>query len=64
MPSNRSEQFVTDANGKKISVILSYRQYRKLLEDIHDLAVIAERRDEPSISFSQLKNKLRKNGRL
>jgi hypothetical protein len=30
------ERFVVDAKGRKIGVILSLRQYRKLLEDLHD----------------------------
>ena len=34
------------------------------MEDLHDLAVIAERRDEPSITFDKLKERLRKNGLL
>ena len=59
-----SEKYVTNAKGKKISVILSYPRYKKLLEDLHDLAVIAERRDEQSISFSEFKKKLKDNGSL
>ena len=59
-----SEKYVTNAKGKKISVILSYTRYKKLLEDLHDLAVIAERRDEQSISFSEFKKKLKDNGSL
>ena len=40
------EQYVVNAQGKKTGVILSMRRYRKLMEDLHDLAVIAERRSE------------------
>lgn len=59
-----TERFVTNAVGKKISVIVSFRRYRRLMEDLHDLAVIAERRDEQSIPFSDLEKKLRKDGRI
>lgn len=59
-----AEQFITNSEGKKISVILSYKKYEKLLEDLHDLAVIAERRDEKPISFEELKVKLKKDGIL
>lgn len=59
-----AEQFVTNSKGKKISVILSYKKYEKLLEDLHDLAVIAERRDETPISFDVMKAKLKKDGVL
>ena len=58
------ERFVTNAAGKKISVILGYRQYRRLLEDLHDLAVIAERKDEKSISFSDFEEQLKEDGRI
>ena len=39
------EQYVVDAKGKKLSVILSLERYERLMEDLHDLAVVAERRD-------------------
>ena len=55
-----AEQFITNAKGKKISVILSYKKYEKLIEDLHDLAVIAERRDEKPISFDEMKVKLKR----
>lgn len=57
-----SEKFITDANGKKISVILSFKKYKKLMEDIHDLAVIAERRSEKSVSLDEMKKNLKKDG--
>jgi hypothetical protein len=49
---------------KKAGVILSRRHYERLMEDLHDLAVVAERRDEPSISFDEMKKRLRKRGLL
>ncbi len=57
-------QFIVDASGKKMSVILPVEDYEELLEDIHDLAVIAERKDEPSISFDELKKRLMPRHRL
>jgi hypothetical protein len=57
-----AEKFITDANGKKISVILSFKKYKKLMEDLNDLAVIAERRDEKSVSLDEMKKKLKKDG--
>lgn len=64
METTMSEKYVTNAKGEKISVILSYKLYKKLLEDIHDLAVIAERRDEKSISLSEFKKRLKDDGSL
>ena len=51
-------QFIVDETGKKTSVILPVEDYEELLEDIHDLTVIAERKNEPSISFADFKKKL------
>jgi len=43
------EKFIIDSKGKKTGVVLSLKRYRKLMEDLHDLAVVAERRSEPTI---------------
>ena len=58
------EQFVVDAKGRKKAVLLSFGQYQKLLEDLHDLAVVAEKRKEKSISLTELKRRLKKDGGL
>ena len=57
------EQYIVDEKGKKTAVILQIGEYEELMEDLHDLAVIAERKDEPTISFNELKKRL-KNDRL
>jgi hypothetical protein len=58
------EQYLVDADGKKTGVILSLRQYQRLLEDLHDLAVVAERREEPAISLEEMKRRLASDGTL
>jgi PHD/YefM family antitoxin component YafN of YafNO toxin-antitoxin module len=58
------EQYVVDTKGKKLSVILSVERYERLMEDLHDLAVVAERRDEQPISFEEMKRQLKKDGIL
>jgi hypothetical protein len=58
------EQYVTDTKGKKLSVILSLERYQRLIEDLHDLAVVAERRKEQPISFDEMKRRLKKDGIL
>ena len=58
------EQYVIDEKGQKTAVIIPVEDYEELLEDIHDLAIIAERRDEPTIAFEELKKKLKKDGLL
>jgi len=55
-------KFVVDESGNKTAVILTVKEYEELLEDIHDLTVIAERKDEPTISFEDLKKRLRADG--
>jgi len=58
------EQFVVDPNGKKTAIILSLKRYEELMEDLHDLAVVAERRAERPISLDRMKHRLKKNGLL
>ncbi len=58
------EQYVIDTKGNKLSVILSLERYERLMEDLHDLAVVAERRDEQPISFEEMKRRLKKDGIL
>ncbi len=55
-------QFVVDESGRKTAVILPVEEYDDLMEDIHDLAVIAERKDEPTINFDELKKRLKADG--
>lgn len=57
-------QYVTDERGKKTSVILPVETYVEMLEDIQDLVAVAERRKEKSISFDEMKKRLKKDGRL
>jgi hypothetical protein len=58
------EQYLVDAEGKKTAVILSLKQYQRLLEDLHDLAIVAERRDEQPISLEEMKRRLVDDGTL
>jgi len=58
------EQFIIDTKGKKTGVILSLKQYQKLMEDLHDLAVVAERRAEEPIPFEEMERRLKQDGRL
>lgn len=54
------EQFLVDTRGKKTAVILPIKQYEQLMEDLHDLAVVAERRNEKPISLEEMKRRLKK----
>ena len=59
-----STQYVTDDTGKKTAVLLPIEQYERLLEDLEDLAAIAERRNEPTISHEDLVAELKRDGLL
>ena len=50
--------YITSPSGREKGVILSIREYQRLLEDLHDLSVIAERRDESPISLDEMKGRL------
>ena len=54
--------YVIDVKGKKTGVLRSLRQYQKLMEDLHDLAVVAERKDEKPITLEEMKRRLKKDG--
>jgi len=56
------EQFTIDAKGRNTGVILSLRRYQKLMEDLHDLAIVAERRSEEPIPLQEMKRRLRQDG--
>ena len=58
------EQFLVDADGKRKGVLLSMERYEQLTEDLHDLAVVAERREEEPISLDKMKQRLTKDGIL
>jgi PHD/YefM family antitoxin component YafN of YafNO toxin-antitoxin module len=57
-------QYVVNDKGRKTGVLLSLKQYEKLMEDLHDLAVIAECRREKPIPLEELKRRLKKDGLL
>jgi len=56
--------FIIDEKGNKTAVVLPVAEYEDLLEDIHDLTIIAERRDESTITLKELKERLKKDGLL
>ena len=57
-----SIQYITNEAGEKSAVILSLEEFQELMEDIEDLAAIAERRDEPTISHEDLVAELKRDG--
>jgi len=57
-------QYVTNQAGEKTAVLLPIAEFEEIMEDLHDLALIAERRDEETISLEELKKELKRDGIL
>lgn len=55
-------RYVTNQDGEKTAVILPIEDFEELLEDLGDLAAVAERRDEPTISHDDLLAELKRDG--
>jgi len=57
-----ADQFVVDAKGRRTAVIVTAKRYEQIMEDLHDLAVVAERRNEGTISLDEMKRRLKRDG--
>ena len=57
-------QYITDEQGLKTSIIIPISEYEALLQDVEDLAAIADRREEPSVSHESLIQELKQDGLL
>lgn len=64
MKALKKEQFIVNPKGQKTGVVLDLESYRQLMEDFHDLRVIAERKSNPKLSAAQFLTRLKKNGRI
>ncbi len=49
-----THQYIVNEQGQKTAVVLSMSVYQQIMEDLHDLAVIAARRDDTPINLSTL----------
>jgi len=60
-----SKTLVTfNEKGEKTGILLKLSDYEQLVEDLHDLAAVAERREEDTISHEEFLADLRKDGIL
>jgi PHD/YefM family antitoxin component YafN of YafNO toxin-antitoxin module len=55
-------QYVTNQSGEKTAVILPLAEFQELMEDIEDLAAVAERRDEQTVTHEDLMIELTRDG--
>jgi PHD/YefM family antitoxin component YafN of YafNO toxin-antitoxin module len=57
-------QYLTDERGAKVAVVIPIADYDALMEDLADLACVAERRDEERVSWEDVKKQLISDGLL
>ena len=57
-------QYVVDEKGHKKAVLLPVEEYEELLEDLSDLAIAAERRDEETVGHQQLLKEFKTDGSI
>ena len=55
-------QYVTNQTGEKTGVLMPIAEFEELMEDIEDLAAVAERREEPTVSHEDLLVELKRDG--
>ena len=57
-------QVIKDAKGKALGVFLTMAQYEQIMEDLHDISLMAERAGGPTISMKEMERRLKKDGIL
>jgi PHD/YefM family antitoxin component YafN of YafNO toxin-antitoxin module len=57
-------QYVIDPSGERTVVLLPLAEFEELMEDLEDLAALAERHDEPTTSHEEFVAELKQDGLL
>ncbi len=60
--SANTQRYIVDSQGKKTAVLVPIKKYQELMADLHDLAIVAERKNEKPISLSEMKKRLKRDG--
>ena len=67
----RGGQFTTSpsqlhyqSQRQKTAIVLPIREYQRLLEDLHDLGMVAERHDEYPVSLAEMKKRLNDHAKI
>mgnify|MGYP001397584143 CR=1 FL=1 len=55
-------RYITNTKGQKTAVILPIKEFNTLIEDLNDLAVVAERKHERTIPHKKVKAELKRHG--
>ncbi|MDO8585905.1 MAG: hypothetical protein Q7T82_02590 [Armatimonadota bacterium] len=64
MPRTGSIEYIVDDKGRKKSVVMSYKAYLRLMEDLDDLLVKIERGQETPEDFDTVLAQLRNPGKV
>ncbi|MDX9801457.1 MAG: hypothetical protein RBT69_08995 [Spirochaetia bacterium] len=51
-------KYITNSKGEKTEVILPIEEFYELLEDLEDLAVVAQRRNEETFTLEEVEKEL------
>jgi len=57
-------QFVTNAAGEKIAVLIDLKRYGELWEDFYDVLIAHQRADEPREPLESVRRTLKQQGKL
>ena len=57
-------QFFINSAGEKETVLLKISAFHELMEDLQDLAIIAERRDDEYMPYEEFEQELKIEGKL
>jgi hypothetical protein len=57
-------QFVTDADGRRVAVMLDLAEWGELWEDIYDNMIADQRAGQPGASLEEFESELRAEGLL
>lgn len=55
-------QYLRNESGEKSFVVLTVAEHEELLDDLSDLAVLAERKDDPKVKLKDFENGLKADG--
>ncbi|MBE8994147.1 hypothetical protein [Microcystis aeruginosa] len=57
-------QYLVNEKGEKTAVVMPLQEFEDLLEDLEDLAIIAQRNQDSTISHEQFIEQLKQDGIL
>jgi hypothetical protein len=61
---DKNLKYITDDKGRRKEVVIPIKKFETLLEDLEDLAIVAERRDEELVDHQEVIKRLKKDGLL